>query len=390
MNNNIFKPPLVKIPFLLIVSLTVLLHSNSTLSFEQSIQNDSLLSLYEFKHDIENQNTFYGLASYYNNLYLYQRTSKGFKPILFSDSLEFNLKDSEIAIISRFKILYIKSSLDKKIKITLSPFSLNIEGRSTSIEVKSIDKSDTELIAHNNLGELKYIHLWKPIAELSKLSEKILLKINSQGAQLWPLTVFFFAVFVCILLYPLKILASRSQEKVNQNLAILQPRLNEIRKRYDGEEAHNLILATYNELNISPFHTLRPCVLSIIQLPFFIAIFNTLGEMPQFIDQPFLWVKDLSSPDSLFVFPVAIPWFGNQLNIFPLIMSATSLLIIFYSSSFKRQENRITLYFMTVAFLFLFYPFPAVMVYYWTVANIIPVLLATCIRLAKRNNKIYG
>jgi len=156
--------------------------------------------------------------------------------------------------------------------------------------------------------------------------------------------------------------------------SLLEPKLTEIKANFKGEDAHNRIMAAHKELGISPMFTLKPLLATLIQIPVLIAVFNALGEMPQIMGNSFLWIGDLSFPDSVAQFSVTLPLFGSSLNLLPILMtlvSVTSTLLFRNrgapSSEVKRQKRN--LFFMSAAFFVLFYPFPASMVLYWTASN---------------------
>jgi YidC/Oxa1 family membrane protein insertase len=90
----------------------------------------------------------------------------------------------------------------------------------------------------------------------------------------------------------------------------------------------------------------------------------------------FLWISDLSRPDSLFKLPFTIPYFGNHLNILPFIMTsitfASSWLHTDQSLSVNLQRKQQTnLYLMAGLFFILLYTSPAGMVIYWTMNNVL-------------------
>ena len=175
------------------------------------------------------------------------------------------------------------------------------------------------------------------------------------------------------------------QRKINKIQSVLVPKIKSIKSRYKGEEAHNKILKEYKELGVSHFYTLKPLLGSLIQVPILIAIFNALGEMPQFDGHSFLWINNLAYPDSLAYFPFTIPMFGNSFNLLPIMMTAITLystLIFRDRSALKSQETRQkrNLYLMAAVFFTLFYPFPASMVLYWTLANILQTVQQQIIR----------
>jgi YidC/Oxa1 family membrane protein insertase len=178
----------------------------------------------------------------------------------------------------------------------------------------------------------------------------------------------------------------RFQQKVSQVQAKLAPQLVDIKAKYDGEEAHNRIMEAHKKLGVSPFYTLKPMLSIFIQVPIWIAVFNALGEMPQLIGQSFLWIKDLAYPDTIGYLPASIPMFGDTISLLPFVMTAVTLLSTFIfqnrhasESEIKRQKRN--LYLMAGAFLVLFYPFTAAMVFYWTLANFLQIVQQKIIKI---------
>jgi YidC/Oxa1 family membrane protein insertase len=125
---------------------------------------------------------------------------------------------------------------------------------------------------------------------------------------------------------------------------------------------------------------------SLIQIPILIAVFNALGEMPQLDGQSFLWIENLAYPDAMGHLSFAIPMFGDTISLLPFIMTIVTLYstIIFQNRhaaevDVKRQKRN--LYLMAAAFFVLFYPFPAVMVLYWVLANILQTIQQQIIKI---------
>ncbi len=188
------------------------------------------------------------------------------------------------------------------------------------------------------------------------------------------------------LLLPISILTVGLQRDVSRYQSQLAPRLAEIKAQYDGEEAHNLIMAAHRDLGITPFYTLKPLFASLIQIPILVAIFNALGEMPQLDGAAFLWIANLAYPDAVATLPFAIPLFGNTLNLLPFVMTAVTLIATLYfrnahapAQELRRQKRN--LFAMSAVFFVLFYPFPAAMVWYWTLANALQLVQQRFVRI---------
>jgi YidC/Oxa1 family membrane protein insertase len=138
-------------------------------------------------------------------------------------------------------------------------------------------------------------------------------------------------------------------------------------------------MQAHKDLGVTPFYTLKPMLSFLIQIPVLIAIFNALGEMPQLAGQTFLWINDLSLVDGIYPLNFGIPFMGDSINLMPFIMTAITLLSSFLlkdnqASIQENKKQKIKLYLMSLGFLILFYPFPAVMVMYWAMANLLQLL----------------
>ncbi|WP_101758422.1 membrane protein insertase YidC [Oceanicoccus sp. KOV_DT_Chl] len=222
----------------------------------------------------------------------------------------------------------------------------------------------------------KYQHLWGWLALLAKSAEWSLVSIQQVFDLSWGLTVIVFSIAVKVLLIPVSVLVVNFQRAVSKYQSLLEPQIKEIKSKHDGEQAHERIMAAHKSLGISPFYTLKPMLGTAIQIPILIAVFNALGEMPHFNGSDFLWINNLAYPDAFFEFQKDLPLLGGTFNLLPILMTIVSILsaLMFknkYASPQEVGHQRLKLYLMAIVFLVLFYPFPAVMVLYWTLANIL-------------------
>jgi len=242
------------------------------------------------------------------------------------------------------------------------------------------------MAASPELGELRYLHLWRPLQLLSILVEWSLDSLHRLGVPGWGLVVFVFAVLLKLLLVPVGIMTTNFQRFVSRTQTQLAPQLVEIKANFDGEEAHNRIMQAHKDLGVSPFYSLRPMTGLFIQVPVAIAVFNALAEMPQFTGQAWFWIENLAYPDSIAELPFAVPLLGQQLSLLPLIMTLFTVLaaLLFKNphlgaAAVSRQKRNLHL--MATAFLVLFYPFPAVMVLYWALANVLQLIQQSLLKL---------
>ena len=193
------------------------------------------------------------------------------------------------------------------------------------------------------------------------------------------LAIILLSLSVKILMYPLTRIADAWQAEVNRTQALLQPKLDSIKRQYKGEEAHNRVLKVYEEQGVHPMYTLRSLAGFLIQIPIFIAAFDMLGENFALNEAGFLWIEDLAKPDRIAPLGFVLPFFGGQLNLLPFLMTGFTLLASMLQAqpdltpALERQQQ-LKLYLMAAAFFVLFYTFPAGMVLYWTTNNLLHLL----------------
>ena len=306
---------------------------------------------------------FAGLATYYNQVFFYSVKDGVVSQLLSTQHFD-RSDDTWLIAAGRFNAVAIRHVKG----------SVVIEGDEGAIVLSETAQAGGPIIYDKaalggisaDLYSIKYHNLWRPFASMARLAETTVHMLHS-WLQDWFLTLIAFSLLVKILLYPLNYFTRIAQNKVDSVKAAITPKINEIKQRYDGEEAHNKIMAAHKELGISPFYTLKPVLITLIQIPVLIATFNALGEYTPFRGTHLLWISDLAYPDSVGQLPISLPLVGGELSLLPLIMAAVTLVLGYISNNHKMSVGSVLL---AVGFLVLFYPFPAVLVLYWTLVNV--------------------
>ncbi len=335
--------------------------------------------------DVSEHFEFYGLASYYNNISAYLVNQHSITDVEVGSRT--TLKQGQWFVIAgRLDVLLVRAS---GLQLEFSDTQLLLENSSKLQQpdsvVKVVRKSDLSGIA-SELDQVRYVHLWGPLAWLAKLVESSIVALKANVIFHWGMAIVLFSILVKLLLLPVIVMTARMQRKVSQIQAKLTPKLAEIKANYDGEEAHNRLMAAHKELGVSPFYTLKPMLGTFIQIPILIAVFNALGEMPQLDGQSFLWIDNLAYPDAIGYLPGSVPMIGNTVSLLPFIMTAVTIVsVIFFQNrhaskpEIKRQKRN--LFLMAVAFFVLFYAFPAAMVLYWTLVNLLHIIQQQLIKI---------
>src|SRR6266550_4436178 len=117
-------------------------------------------------------------------------------------------------------------------------------------------------------------------------------------------------------LWPIQNRANRSMRQ----MAALSPKMQELKDKYkdDPTRMNQEVMKLYKQYGINP---VGGCLPMMIQIPIFFGLFKMLGQAVELRNAKFLWVKDLSQPDTLFVIPgmgwvpiLGIPGVGLTVN----------------------------------------------------------------------------
>lgn len=318
---------------------------------------------------LEDPHAFSGLATFYNGVRPLKIDQNGEVEYLdLPATIELSNDNEWVGWKGRFKVYLISA---KGATVELSDNKMILKWTSGTPSLKEFIGEPNEL-----LSTISYSHLWNWLANLSRLAEWTLVQIQSSFSFNWGWAIVLFTVLVKFVTLPVSLLTTKLQKKVAQYQSLLLPKMAEIKQKYDGAEAHQLLMAEYKKLGITPFYTLKPLFGSLIQIPIAIAIFNALGEMPQLVGSSFLWIPSLAYPDTLIHLPFTIPFFGNGINVLPFLMTLVTIMATLsfqnaHAPAAELRKQKRNLYLMSAAFFVLFYPFPAAMVLYWMLANVV-------------------
>ena len=137
------------------------------------------------------------------------------------------------------------------------------------------------------------------------------------------------------------------------------PKVTELRERYKDkpQEMQQQMMRIYKEEKVNP---LGGCLPIVVQMPFFIALYWVLLSSVEMRNAPWIgWITDLSAAD---------PWF-----ILPVLMTASSLFQVWLNPTPPDPMQAKLMWFMPLAFGFMFFFFPAGLVLYWLTNNILSI-----------------
>ena len=184
-----------------------------------------------------------------------------------------------------------------------------------------------------------------------------------------------FIIKICI--FPLTYKSYVSMAKMR----VLKPEMDKINEKYpkpeDAMKKQQATMDLYRSAGASP---MGGCLPLLIQFPILIAMFRFFPASIELRQQPFLWADDLSSFDSILNLPFSIPFYGDHISLFALLMGIS----IFISSKISYSQNGATatqmagmkfmmLYMMPLMMIFWFNNYSSGLSYYYLLSNIITI-----------------
>jgi YidC/Oxa1 family membrane protein insertase len=182
-------------------------------------------------------------------------------------------------------------------------------------------------------------------------------------------------VLIKVVFWPLTQASTRSMKRMQA----LQPQMNAIKEKYkdDPVKANKKTMEFMKEHKVSP---LGGCLPMVLQIPVFFGFYRMIQSAIELRGAHFLWVKDLSKPDTLFM----IPGTTFPFNLLPLIMGVTMLWqarLSPPSPGMDPMQAKMMRY-MPLMFLFILYNFSAGLALYWTVQNLLTIAQTKLTKMA--------
>lgn len=131
------------------------------------------------------------------------------------------------------------------------------------------------------------------------------------------------------------------------------------------------MMGLYKARGVNP---MGGCLPMVIQIPVFFALYKALSGAIELRHAPFFWwINDLSAPEDLFSFVIPGIGFTVPVRILPLIMGVTQVIQQKMTPTSVDPLQEKMMLFMPIFFTFLFWGFPAGLVLYWLVNNVISI-----------------
>ena len=175
------------------------------------------------------------------------------------------------------------------------------------------------------------------------------------GLPNYGLAIIIMTIIVKILLYPL----TKKQIESTKAMMAMQPKMKAIQEKYKNDKQRlNMELANlYKQENVNP---LAGCLPLLVQMPIMIGIFYGIRDIHYVGPANFLWIQSIANPDPMYILPVlsALTTFVQSKQTMPDTSSA---------------QNKMMLYFMPLFIGYISFSFPAGLVLYWVVMNLMQI-----------------
>jgi YidC/Oxa1 family membrane protein insertase len=189
------------------------------------------------------------------------------------------------------------------------------------------------------------------------------------GGLPYGVVVILMAVLIKTVVYPLTKSSYRSMAQMRE----LQPKMEEIREKYDDdpEKQQEEMMNLYRETGVNP---LGGCLPMFLQYPILISLYQFIPKSIQLRQKSFLWAHDLSAPDKILELPFTIPFYGDYVAGFTLLMGLAMIVTMRVQSTgggAAGGQAKMFMYAMPAVIFFIFNRFASALSLYYLFYNIV-------------------
>ena len=197
------------------------------------------------------------------------------------------------------------------------------------------------------------------------VSEFLLWAMNSiqHYVHSFAAAIIILTILIKLALWPLQNKATNSMKRMQ----LLSPKMTELRAKYkdDPTKMNEELMKLYKQYGVNP---LGGCLPMLVQIPIFFGFYSMLGSAIELRNSHFLWIHDLSQPDTI------AHLLGFPINLLPILMAGTMVWQMAISPKSGDASQQRIMYFMPVIFLTFCYNYASGLALYWTTQNIFSIV----------------
>lgn len=203
------------------------------------------------------------------------------------------------------------------------------------------------------------------------------------------IVILLLTLFIKLIIFPLTYKSLKSQAKMR----VLAPDIKALNEKYPGNEnamtRQQKTMELYSKAGASP---MSGCLPMLLQMPILIAAFTFFPSAIALRGESFLWATDLSAPDVVLTLPFSIPWYGNQVSLFCLLMTATNIIYSYLNMQTQgggsMPSMKWMMYLMPVMFLFFFNDYASGLSYYYFLSLLITIIMTYAFRAVVKEEDV--
>ena len=187
----------------------------------------------------------------------------------------------------------------------------------------------------------------------------------------WGFAIILLTILIKLAFYPLSASGYRNMAQMRE----LAPRLQSLKEKFgdDRQKMQQAMMEMYKKEKINP---MGGCLPILVQIPVFISLYWMLLASVEMRHAPFiLWIQDLSAPDSLFGrIPEVVPLLGGMpIGLLPILMGLSMIIQTKLNPKPADPVQAKVMTIMPLVFSIFFFFFPAGLVLYWLVNNVLSI-----------------
>ncbi len=260
------------------------------------------------------------------------------------------------------------SSVVKTAKVELFIPSTNITAAGAQFHYY-FGPNDFKIISNVTEGFNENLSLgWPPMSWINRFVIIPIFKFLETYIGNYGLIIVLLVLFVKIILLPLSYSSYLGMAKMK----LLKPEIDLLKEKNGDNMAQNQqdTMKLYRQAGVNPF---SGCIPLLLQMPILFAMFYFFPISIELRQKSFLWAEDLSTYDSIASLPFEIPFYGDHVSLFVLLMTASTIIYQWQNNQISTVEGPMKTmgYIMPIVFLFVLNSFSAGLSFYYFVSNLI-------------------
>lgn len=226
---------------------------------------------------------------------------------------------------------------------------------------------------------------WPPMKWVNKYVLIPLFAFLSRFISNYGVIIIIMVLLIKLVLSPLSYKSYLSMAKMK----VLKPELDEIKEKHGGDaaKAQQEQMKLYSKVGVNP---ISGCIPVVLQMPILLSMFYFFPQSIELRQESFLWAHDLSTYDSIATLPFSIPFYGNHVSLFVILMTVTTILYTWQNQQVSTVQGpmKSLSYMMPIIFMFVLNSYPAALSFYYFISTLVTFLQQAVIRKFVDEDKI--